>query len=49
MFVQNELILNLWMKWIKPVFDTTFFKGLGGGRGLKQCCNVDITLGGKAT
>ena len=25
LLVQNELILNLWMKWMKPVFDTTFF------------------------
>ena len=25
LFVQNELIFNHWMKWIKPVFDNAFF------------------------
>ena len=27
LLVQNDLIFNLWMKWMKAVFGTTFFRG----------------------
>ena len=47
LLVQNELIFNLWIKWITPEFDYTFFLGEGeiqGGEGVKNLGKSDYVI-----
>ena len=46
LLVQNELIFNLWVKWMKLVFDNIFSQGKWGeAGGLKKCWH-NIRMGG---